>query len=604
MPDKKNRRVIVIDDNEAIRKDFAKILGEGESESASLSDARSAFLGGPVEKTSNLPTFELTQAGQGAEGIAIVREARAAGEPFALAFVDVRMPPGMDGVQAIEKMWELQPDLQVVICTAFADYSFEEIIEKLGTSDNLLILKKPFEPVEVRQLACALTEKWNTILRERERLVLLNEAEREAREFAVSLAETNRALEDANELAEAGSRAKSEFLANMSHEIRTPMNALLGYLDLLMDGLEPTSEQKEHVDTIKRGGQHLLEIVNDILDLSRVEAGGLSIEPVEFSPEELVREVVALTRHQADEKGLELGFEVDDSVPATAITDPLRVRQILLNLVGNAVKFTEHGSVCISIRAEAQQGSGPRLRLAVRDTGTGIPTEQIPSLFDAFTQLDNSTTRAAGGTGLGLTISERLATALSGRIEVESEVGKGSVFTLVLDTGRDGTAGKPRPGANETARDVVEAPLSARVLLVEDVPVNQVLIATFLRKAGAEVEVAENGELGYQSVIAARDAKTPFDLVLMDMQMPVMDGYTATTKLREEGITSPIIALTAHAMADDREKCLAAGCTEYVTKPVDRRLLVEKVRRLISESATAPFPAIEPEHDAASPDPS
>ena len=258
MSDALNRRVLVIDDNEAVRNDFRKILGTAapSESSESLASARNAFLGAPEAEADGSDTkeieFDLATASQGEEGIRMALQARRAGLPFSVAFVDVRMPPGLDGVQTIERLWELQSDLQVVICTAFADYSFEEIIERLGSSDNLLILKKPFEAVEVRQLAAALTHKWNASRQEHERMIQLRGAEREARELAMSLASSNRALESAHHLAEAGSQAKSNFLANMSHEIRTPMNALLGYVDLMCRPArdEPAEQRVQYGQTI------------------------------------------------------------------------------------------------------------------------------------------------------------------------------------------------------------------------------------------------------------------------------------------------------------------------------------------------------------------
>jgi signal transduction histidine kinase len=597
MNDQMNRRILVIDDNEAIRDDFRKILGNDGADDGSLANARSAFLGKPEVATSSEGLeFDLAMASQGEEGVKMALQARRASNPFALAFVDIRMPPGLDGVQTIERLWEVQSDLQVVICTAFADYSFEEIIERLGSSDNLLILKKPFEAVEVRQLASALTHKWNSVRQERERMIQLRGAELEARELALSLSTTNRALEEANRRAEAASKAKSDFLANMSHEVRTPMNAILGYLDLLFQSIDASEEQSEFVSTIRKSGKYLLTIVDDVLDISRIEAGQLALESQHLSARELAREVVSICRTHAADKGLELTLAVDASVPERIFSDPVRLRQVLLNLVGNAIKFTNEGSVRLMVSTE-ETDDDRTLRFDVFDTGPGIAEELLPTLFDSFTQVDSSSTRDAGGAGLGLAISKRLATALGGRIEVDSKVGKGSTFSLVLEiraapAGPGGSNSAPAPAEERSVAPAREdgEPLRARVLLVEDVPVNQLLIATFLRKVGAEVVVAENGQLGCDEARSAVREDRPYDLVLMDMQMPVMDGYEATRALRSEGFTLPIVALTAHAMTTDRQKCLDAGCSDYVTKPVDRRTLVGLCRRLLADGPPAALP--------------
>ncbi len=394
--------------------------------------------------------------------------------------------------------------------------------------------------------------------------------------------------------AEAATRAKSEFLANMSHEIRTPMTAIIGYaelLDLQSDGPDADERRRDAVRTIVRNGEHLLEIINDILDLSKIEAGRIEVERLETDLPDLVRDVVSLMSVRASGKGIRLDHDCTGRLPRTIRTDPLRLRQILTNLVGNAIKFTETGGVTLRLACTA--GASPRLSIDVVDTGIGMSEGQLARLFRPFSQADASTTRTFGGTGLGLAISRRLAGLLGGDITVTSAPGEGSTFSVTVDPGPlddvewvtsldgEAEAAKDAPPADAAAAPADDRPLAGRrVLLVEDGPDNRRLVGFHLRKAGAEVDEAEHGEEGVAHATAAIAAGAPYDVILMDMQMPVMDGYTAAGELRAAGCPSPIVALTAHAMTGDREKCLAAGCHEYLTKPVDRRRLVELCRTL------------------------
>jgi len=393
-----------------------------------------------------------------------------------------------------------------------------------------------------------------------------------------------RTLEAAKRAAEAASTAKSEFLANMSHEIRTPMTAILGFTDLLLEPDLATDEHAEHVATIRNNAAHLLEIINDILDMSKIEAGRMTTERVRISPARVIHDVASLSSARAADKNIELRVDFQTPTPARLHTDPTKLRQILVNLVGNAVKFTEEGGVEIRVRYDTDDR---RLDIAVADTGIGMSTEQLDAVrrFEAFTQADSSTTRRFGGTGLGLRISNSLAKLLGGRIEIDSTQGEGSVFTLALDIpdedaaeliapddARDLTPQKTNSGSNGAADRRLE---SVHVLLAEDGPDNQRLITTLLEKAGARVTLAANGRAAAEHVEAAED---PPDLVLMDMQMPVLDGYAATRRIRKTSDV-PIVALTAHAMEGDRERCLEAGCNDYLPKPIDREALAATCAR-------------------------
>ncbi len=422
--------------------------------------------------------------------------------------------------------------------------------------------------------------------REQRRYVLHLEEEVERRSAA--LRETMLRAEEAN-------RTKSEFLANMSHEIRTPMTAILGFTEVLQDyatGENTSPELVKAVETIQRNGEHLLQIINDILDLSKIEAGKLRVEKIHCHPGQIAAEVVSLMRVRADTKRLDLKLEYEGAIPETILTDPTRLRQILLNLVGNAIKFTEVGEVRLRMCLCADAAEGPALRFDVVDTGIGLSAEQATQLFQPFTQADTSTTRRFGGSGLGLTISKRLAEMLGGTITVQSALGHGSTFQVTIATGPLAGARMiehpltevPRRNLSSDAEENANEPiiLSARILLAEDGPDNQKLLAFILKKAGAEVTIADNGRIAIEATRTAAEQGHPFDVILMDMQMPVLDGYQATAELRRLGYQGPIIALTAHAMPKDREKCLQAGCDDYATKPISRRELLETIQRCLN----------------------
>ena len=415
-------------------------------------------------------------------------------------------------------------------------------------------------------------------------------------EQQAALQAINHELAAARAAAEVAARSKGAFLANVSHELRTPMTAVLGFTELLADPDLNARERAEYLATIRRNGEHLLTLINDLLDLSKIEADKLAVERVPCAPRVLVEEVISLMRVRARTKGLELTAEFVWPLPEYVTTDPVRLRQILVNLVGNAVKFTERGGVRLVVRMAERGGDAPpALAFDVVDTGVGLTAEQIERVFNPFTQADISTTRRFGGTGLGLAISKRLTEALGGRLSVRSTPGEGSTFTVTIDPGPldgarwlDSVADVPRAAASPIA-SAAAATLTGRVLLAEDGPDNQRLIALLLRKAGLDVTVAEHGEAAVQLALAAVAAGTPFDLILMDIQMPVMSGFELLERIRQRDIWRdlPVIAITAHVRQEDQEQIMAAGFDGYIGKPVNVVTLIDEINQAMQAKGRA-----------------
>lgn len=406
-------------------------------------------------------------------------------------------------------------------------------------------------------------------------------------------------LNEALGQATAASQAKSLFLANMSHEIRTPMTAILGFSDILQEPDLSDADRNKYLQTIERNGKHLLTIINDILDISKIEADQMQIEHIEMRPLDILHDVQSLMQVKAYEKQLKLDIHIQAPFPQNIHSDPIRIRQVLVNLLSNAIKFTEAGGT-IQLTAGLKQNTGEGeslLSFAIHDNGIGMTPQQAEKIFLPFTQADESTTRRFGGTGLGLAISCKLANLLGGNLTVDSVLGQGSTFTFNIATGpvmaSDMIHSSGSLGQLLVATETVEhttiintqpatADLSGhRILLAEDGIDNQKLIGLLLRREGLEMLIVENGQLAVDAIHEAQSNGKTFDLVLMDMQMPVLDGYAATRQLRRENYQGPIVALTANAMNQDRDACLKAGCDDYMTKPVSKKALMNMVHQFI-----------------------
>jgi two-component system sensor histidine kinase/response regulator len=594
----KNHRILVIDDNRAIHQDFRKVLATSSRQPRALVDAEAALFGDTVAPF-QLPVFEIDSAYQGEEALDLIEKSLRDKRPYAMAFVDVRMPPGWDGVKTTAKIWEKYSDLQVVICTAYSDYSWEEMLRKLGYSDRLIILKKPFDKIEVLQLAISMTERWRLYQQAKLRL---DDLEKMVQQRTLALEAVNADLEEAIQLLKASmeraqtmaevallaNEAKSKFLANMSHEIRTPMNGVLGMVNLLLDG-ELTRSQRGFAQNIKISADALLSIINDILDFSKIEAGKMTFEMINFELHETLEHMIELMTMQAREKELALRFSIKQGTSTHLFGDPTRLKQVLLNLISNAIKFTPQGKVSLEISQSSESEEEVELLFSVRDTGIGMSEEAQRKLFQSFSQADLSTTRRFGGTGLGLAICHKLVELMGGTIEVTSSPGNGSNFSFSLSFAKQRADAIPQPIIKTQSLPFPVLPDGFRMLLAEDGKVNQIVAFQVLKKLGYTTEIVSNGREAVEAWV-----RNKYDIILMDCHMPDMDGYEATKRIREleaEQNLEPtqIIAMTASAMRGDRELCLASGMDDYTTKPIDGHALGPALKKALSSSKTFLF---------------
>jgi len=545
----KNARILIVDDNKDIHDDFKLILGATHSEKNEELDDLDELLEHILDEKSlrgaNDCIFELDSAFQGREALELVEEAYKSGRPYTVVFMDVRMPPGWNGIETIRQIWKKFPETEMVICTAYSDFSWEEINQTLGSTHRLLMLKKPFDRMEVKQLALSLTVKSKYYKKYQQNISEL--------EKAVKL--RTKELEEAKVSAEIANRAKSTFLANMSHELRTPLNAILGYAELMARESDLTDVQEHHLGIVQRSGNHLLSLINNVLDLSKIEAGLMEKTESNFNLHTLIQDVKQMLLPRCHRHNLTLRVELEPNVPEAVKGDERKLRQILINLLGNSVKFTSAGQITLAVSRD-----NGKIKFNVTDTGQGIPQEDLVKIFKPFQQ--SATQTGEAGTGLGLNICYNFVQLLGGQLEVESQVGQGSSFFFSIEL----TMLDDVVLAHEKNRKVVSILGDKKwsILIVDSDELSRNFLATLLEKVGFSIVQAENGRDGLERV-----EQYVFDLIISGVKMPIMNGEEFIKEVKQRKVDIPFVFTSAFVLGADENRLMALNANAFIGKPIN-----------------------------------
>lgn len=554
-----HKRILVVDDSLSIHEDFKKILELRSNGSEELDEMEDFLFEGKKPSKDELIYYSIDDAYQGEEAIEMVNRANVDGFPYSLIFMDVRMPPGIDGIETISRIWKNHPNIEMVICTAYSDYTWDEILEKFGETDKLLFTKKPFNIVSIKQLALALTTKWEIAKKNREYYTMLEE---EVKRRTLELEKLLEHMKVLKEKAEASDKMKSTFLANMSHEIRNPLNTILGFTELLeLDSQLSAEKRMMFVKSINKSGKSLLRLINDIIDLAKIEAGHLKMINEPFNLNVLFHELQKFFTLEAENKSNEVDLVVDalgQSENFIINSDQTRIRQILSNLLHNAIKFTNKGFIKFGFK----KINTKQIAFYVQDTGVGIDKEQQKLIFERFMQADVPNQQHTG-TGLGLAIANNLVKMLGGNLELESEAGKGSNFHFTLPLEQIGEKENSSGLGNKDNRPQYDWQ-GKTILIAEDEEDNFMFLAEVLLNTQITIERAKNG----LEAIEIYDSK-PIDLVLTDVRMPERDGYEVLQHIRAKDKNAIIIAQSAFAMVEEKRKYLELGFNDYIEKPIN-----------------------------------